>query len=167
MEKETTRRRKEQQKVLTSGSPSTAISTKISIIFSILHIYLPYPSTTMPRITPAAILRSATATRQPLASRAAIRPLIFPASPSRLAAPRRYQSTFQQPNEQSATENKESDPKSTESKPEDAKKAKKGLKISWIFSGLAGLGALVTIYGLYVQSISGTTMTLTSRLLHY
>ncbi|KAL0252447.1 hypothetical protein I308_101839 [Cryptococcus tetragattii IND107] len=102
----------------------------------------------MPRITPTAILRSATATRHPLASRAAIRPLIAPASPSRLAAPRRYQSTSQQPNEQSATENKESDSKSTESKPGGAKEAKKGLKISWIFSGLAGLGALVTIYGL-------------------
>lgn len=121
----------------------------------------------MPRITPAAILRSAIATRQPLASRAAIRPLISPASPSRLAAPRRYQSTSQQPNEHSTTENKESDPKSTDSKPEGAKEAKKGLKISWIFSGLAGLGALVTIYGLYVQSIFGTTMTLTSRLVRY
>nr|XP_018264536.1 uncharacterized protein I303_02706 [Kwoniella dejecticola CBS 10117]OBR86694.1 hypothetical protein I303_02706 [Kwoniella dejecticola CBS 10117] len=32
--------------------------------------------------------------------------------------------------------------------PKSGEEGKKGLKISWIFSGLAGLGALVTIYGL-------------------
>ncbi|OXM76416.1 hypothetical protein C364_05872 [Cryptococcus neoformans Bt63] len=102
----------------------------------------------MPRITPAAILRSTSATRQPLTSRAAIRPILSPAIPSLLATPRRYQSTSQQPNEHSKAETKAPDPKSTESKPQGAKGGKKGLKVSWIFSGLAGLGALVTIYGL-------------------
>lgn len=109
-----------------------------------------HPPTTMPRITPAAILRSTSAVRQPLTSRAAIRPIFSPAIPSLLATPRRYQSTSQQPDEHSTAETKAPDPKSTGSKPQDAKGGKKGLKVSWIFSGLAGLGALVTIYGLYV-----------------
>lgn len=123
---------------------------QLHLLYFSISLISPRSPATMPRITPAAILRSAAATRQPLTSRAAIRPILSPAVPSLLATTKRYQSTSQQPNEHPKAENKEPDPKSTEPKPEGGKEGKKGLKVSWIFSGLAGLGALVTIYGLYV-----------------
>ncbi|WWD16682.1 hypothetical protein CI109_101112 [Kwoniella shandongensis] len=104
----------------------------------------------MSRIAPTTLLRNATIARSSLPCGRG-RPLLR----SALAVTRplppfgRYQSTVP-PNSQSKTEaNAESKKPIAEGDAEAAGPAwKKGLRVSWIFSGLIGFGALVTIYGL-------------------
>ncbi|WWD08851.1 hypothetical protein V865_006965 [Kwoniella europaea PYCC6329] len=70
--------------------------------------------------------------------------------PSGIAHPRRCNSTTstrdQPPKQPGADQSQKPEDNSKSSRLETGGKG--GLKISWIFSGLAGLGALVTIYGL-------------------
>ncbi|WWC68798.1 uncharacterized protein I206_102733 [Kwoniella pini CBS 10737] len=74
-------------------------------------------------------------------------------TPPSIAYTRRWNTTNTESSRQAGSEQpnpggKPEGPETGEGTSGTGENGKKGLKISWIFSGLAGLGALVTIYGL-------------------
>ncbi|WVQ94545.1 hypothetical protein IAU59_001624 [Kwoniella sp. CBS 9459] len=112
----------------------------------------------MSRIAPraaATLLKSSSLSRSGLISTAsALRPaqttLVSTPASYNLQPVRRQASTGPAGSENSAQDTLGSGPGPTGEQPNEApaKEVRGGLKISWIFGGLAGLGALVTIYGL-------------------
>ncbi|WVW79961.1 hypothetical protein I302_101934 [Kwoniella bestiolae CBS 10118] len=107
----------------------------------------------MSRIASSSLIRSTTIARSAIANptkRAPVAVLSHHPTPSPIAHLRRWNTTgptstghVEQPG---ADQQENQDAKSSSARLETGGKG--GLKISWIFSGLAGLGALVTIYGL-------------------
>ncbi|WWC87698.1 uncharacterized protein L201_002590 [Kwoniella dendrophila CBS 6074] len=102
----------------------------------------------MSRIASTSLLRSASTIGR--ASIPCKRISLGKSIPAPIAYSRRWNSTTSDPPKQSQnTQQSQAEaPNLKGSVKTDSKSEKKGLKISWIFSGLAGLGALVTIYGL-------------------
>ncbi|KAK8861411.1 hypothetical protein IAR55_002230 [Kwoniella newhampshirensis] len=107
----------------------------------------------MTRLFPAQLVRSAIVSRSTLTSR---RAFVIPAQalpnsppPPHPAASRRYQSTIPPNRDAPNTPPSASAAGVAGTNPEaDGPAWRKGLRVSWIFSGLIGFGALVTIYGL-------------------
>ncbi|WVQ79061.1 hypothetical protein IAT38_001154 [Cryptococcus sp. DSM 104549] len=103
----------------------------------------------MPRIAPTTLLRSATLARSSIPSRSFFRPLGPVSTPSPAASlARRYQSTAPEPpktEKAQAGTSKSSAEFKTEA---GGKENNSGIQVYWIFSAIAGLGALITIYGL-------------------
>ncbi|WRT65529.1 uncharacterized protein IL334_002474 [Kwoniella shivajii] len=110
----------------------------------------------MSRIPSTSILRSSCAIRSVVPARRL--PSAISNGPSSSTLPigysRRWNSTTttsSEPPKRSATDSTGTNTNGEQSSgdtPTEKGEAKGGLKVSWIFSGLAGLGALVTIYGL-------------------
>ncbi|WWC99127.1 hypothetical protein V866_006022 [Kwoniella sp. B9012] len=107
----------------------------------------------MSRVATSSLLRSTSIARSaiPIPAKRILGVEAFTSPhPSGIAHPRRWNSTTstgnQPPKQPGVDQSQKPEDSSNSSRLETGGKG--GLKISWIFSGLAGLGALVTIYGL-------------------
>ncbi|ODN80935.1 hypothetical protein L202_03055 [Cryptococcus amylolentus CBS 6039] len=102
----------------------------------------------MPRINPSALLRTANGYSSSLPRRALARP---PLSSTPALMTRRLQSTTTGPATGNAQQKASTEPPKEEQAPKDDEEKlpwwKRGLKVNWMFTTLAGFGALVTIYG--------------------
>ncbi|WVQ73742.1 hypothetical protein IAR50_003322 [Cryptococcus sp. DSM 104548] len=102
----------------------------------------------MPRLNPSSLIRTTNACSSSLPRRALARPLALSSTPALMT--RRLQSTGTGPAAENAQQKASIEPPNNGEAPQNDEQVpwwKKGLKVNWMFTALAGFGALVTIYG--------------------